>query len=214
MVGSSVYTNSGAYTDTLLTSGGCDSVVYTNISLSAPITWQQTFSLCDGESVVVGSNTYNSTGDYIDTLIASNGCDSIVSTNVTVGTQLNINISTSAYTSYNISCFGCNDGWISITVSGGIPPYSYSWDNGATSDSIYDLYAGSYSVTVTDGAGCPVSSSSVLTEPAPTSVEENVKVKNLLRVTDVLGREINDVKRRTLLYIYDDGTVEKKIVLE
>ena len=214
VVGASVYTNSGAYTDTLLTSGGCDSVVYTNISLSAPITWQQTFSLCDGESVVVGSNTYNATGDYIDTLTASNGCDSIVSTNVTVGTQLNINISTSAYTSYNVSCFGCNDGWISITVSGGIPPYSYSWDNGATSDSIYDLYAGSYSVTVTDGAGCPVSSSAVLTEPAPTSVEENVKAKNLLRVTDVLGREINDVKRRTLLYIYDDGTVEKRITID
>ena len=214
VVGSSVYNTSGAFTDTLLTFGGCDSVVFTNVSIAPPIIFQQSFSLCAGESVVVGSSTYNATGDYVDSLIASNGCDSIVSTNVIVGTQLNTNTSTSTYTGYGVSCFGCNDGWISISISGGIPPYSYSWDNGSITDSIYNLIAGTYSVTITDAAGCFVTTSSVLTEPTPTSIEENIIERNLLRVTDVLGREVKENKRRTLLYIYDDGTVEKKTVIE
>jgi hypothetical protein len=41
--------------------------------------------------------------------------------------------------------------------------------------------------------------------------------RTLLRVTDLLGREVNPNKvidKTTLLYIYDDGTVEKRIVIE
>ena len=41
------------------------------------------------------------------------------------------------------------------------------------------------------------------------------KEKTLIKVTDVIGRDVNiDTKKSTLLYIYDDGTVEKKYKLE
>jgi len=36
----------------------------------------------------------------------------------------------------------------------------------------------------------------------------------LIKIVDVLGREITGVKNEPLFYIYDDGTVEKKIILE
>ena len=38
--------------------------------------------------------------------------------------------------------------------------------------------------------------------------------KELLKVTDLLGRETKGTKNQPLLYIYDDGTVEKRIVIE
>ena len=44
-------------------------------------------------------------------------------------------------------------------------------------------------------------------------MEENTVKKLLLKVTDLLGREIKQTNQ-PLFYIYDDGTVEKKIVIE
>ena len=51
---------------------------------------------------------------------------------------------------------------------------------------------------------------------SPTSVKENLtKVQNpLVKIIDLLGRETREMKNQPLFYIYDDGTVEKKIILE
>ena len=49
----------------------------------------------------------------------------------------------------------CTNGTATITgLSGGTPPYSYHWWNGATSASVSGLSSGEYSVTVTDNSGC------------------------------------------------------------
>ncbi|MEL7529906.1 MAG: T9SS type A sorting domain-containing protein [Bacteroidota bacterium] len=49
---------------------------------------------------------------------------------------------------------GSNNGSASVTQSGGIAPFTYSWSNGATTDSITGLGMGVYTVTVTDALGC------------------------------------------------------------
>ena len=46
------------------------------------------------------------------------------------------------------------------------------------------------------------------------SVEEHSLNKELLKVTDLLGRETKGTKNEVLFYIYDDGTVEKRIVID
>jgi len=53
----------------------------------------------------------------------------------------------------NAGC-GNNNGEIMIVVAGGVGPYSYNWSNGLTNDTIQNLYAGVYSVIVSDGNNC------------------------------------------------------------
>ena len=51
------------------------------------------------------------------------------------------------------------------------------------------------------------------TIPTSTSVSSIQSNKKLLKVTDLLGRETKQANQ-PLFYIYDDGTVEKRIVIE
>jgi gliding motility-associated-like protein len=52
------------------------------------------------------------------------------------------------------NCAGKRDGEIGIEVTGGVGPYQYSWSNGETTETISNLDAGEYTVTVTDNNGC------------------------------------------------------------
>lgn len=82
MVGASVYSADGTYTDTLTNAVGCDSVVTTNLTILAPITSADSYLLCSGGSISIGSNTYNNAGVYTDVLTSSAGCDSTVTSTV------------------------------------------------------------------------------------------------------------------------------------
>ncbi len=49
----------------------------------------------------------------------------------------------------------------------------------------------------------------------PTAIsEENITTKQLIRITDMLGRNASATTNATLFYIYDDGSVEKKMILK
>ncbi|MCX6192452.1 MAG: gliding motility-associated C-terminal domain-containing protein [Flavobacteriia bacterium] len=82
----------GVFTDTLLSVMGCDSIVVTNLSLFAnPVYGFQEYTICQGESISVADNSYNSNGLYIDTLQTINGCDSILTTGIFVITPVVVN---------------------------------------------------------------------------------------------------------------------------
>jgi hypothetical protein len=50
--------------------------------------------------------------------------------------------------------------------------------------------------------------------PNPSAIQEHTTKKELLRTIDVLGREKKGKKNEPLFYIYNDGTVEKRITIE
>ena len=62
-------------------------------------------------------------------------------------------------------CVDGNDGIVQITVSGGDGNYNYEWSNGADQEDLFNLGAGLYTVTITDGNGCEVSASFWLQAP-------------------------------------------------
>ena len=72
-------------------------------------------------------------------------------------------------------CNGDSSGSIDITVSGGTPPYTYSWSNGYTTQDLNGIGAGTYIVTVTDANGCVAADTFVLTDPDPLSASSIVE---------------------------------------
>ena len=67
----------------------------------------------------------------------------------------------------NPSCNGYNDGSIITSASGGTGGYSYSWaTSSSTSNTLTNLTAGTYGVTITDNSGCSVTDSYSISNPA------------------------------------------------
>ncbi|SDD73369.1 gliding motility-associated C-terminal domain-containing protein [Pricia antarctica] len=95
------------------------------------------------------------------------------------------------------SCSGDNDGALTINVSGGVAPYEYSIDNGATyqtTPNFVNLRADTYAIRVTDASGCDVSQTYNLIEPFPMSASAGVSrdatcdpMGAEVRVTNVVG---------------------------
>jgi hypothetical protein len=65
----------------------------------------------------------------------------------------------------DLLCNGVCEGKIVADVWGGTYPYFYSWNNGETTDSIWNLCAGNYKLTITDGNGCVNTAIDSISEP-------------------------------------------------
>jgi large repetitive protein len=72
-----------------------------------------------------------------------------------------------------LECLNASSGSIGLIVSGGVPPFTYQWSNGATTKDLFGLVAGTYSVVVTDSNACIANASFTLTRPNPLIVNVN-----------------------------------------
>ena len=82
-----VYSSTGVYRDTFIRSlPFCDSIAISNLVMLPSSTNRQNIRFCYGSSFTIGSHTYRSNGSYLDTFINYLGCDSILTTNITVDT--------------------------------------------------------------------------------------------------------------------------------
>ena len=106
------------------------------------------YAWSNGDSAALVSSLF--AGIYHVTLTDSVGCTTSSTTWVN-----DVNgPSTSVSSISDVGCFGQADGSVSLTTGGGLPPYIYSWSNGATIEDLTGLEPGTYTLTVSDTAGC------------------------------------------------------------
>jgi gliding motility-associated-like protein len=68
-------------------------------------------------------------------------------------------------TVHPVTCFGDSSGSVSVTISGGISPFSYVWSTGSTASFLHSLPEGFYSVTITGQDGCTTTSAFEIEAP-------------------------------------------------
>ncbi|MFM7079321.1 MAG: gliding motility-associated C-terminal domain-containing protein, partial [Bacteroidota bacterium] len=192
---------SGSYTVTVTDANGCETNVTASIQqpqnplASAAIVTQQVncYNGSDGSidlSVNGGTSPYGyawsngattedltnlAAGTYTVNIIDANGC--VDSVSVVVSQPLD-SLSSNASVTQQVSCFGGNDGSINLSINGGTAPYGFAWSNGAVTEDVSGLAAGTYTVDITDANGCTTSQVVIIQEPSqPLSLQQNTSVQ-------------------------------------
>ncbi len=141
--------NNETYISNLQSINGCDSVITTNITVNPIFNNNESASICSGEDYTYpdGTTHTNLTADevYISNFLTVNGCDSIITTTVTVNPLPNVDAGSTQEV--------CDGTTITLNGSGAS---NYVWDNGAQDGVAFVPPIGTttYTVTGTDANGC------------------------------------------------------------
>ena len=170
----------GVYTVVVSDAQGCAAIATVTIdsftcALTSLLTNNLCFGICQGIIEVnlinaIDPITYTwadgNTLPYIDSLCAGSytvtavdgaGCSATGVYTITQPSEILLNAGSTDETSQ-----GANDGSAWVAPVGGTPPYTYNWSNGSTDSLIINLTPATYSVTVTDTAGCEIIESIVV----------------------------------------------------
>lgn len=162
--------------------GGGPSTVEVSVAFTGNAPWVLVYSLngVNQPPVTTSSNPYvftinsNQTISLISVNPTSGNCPGTVSGSVTI-TQIQLNVSANATP---ILCNGDANGTVNANATGGIPTYSYTWNNGATGANVTGLPPGTYTVTAIDSEGCEGQT----TVTIPDVTEVVVSVSNVVGV--------------------------------
>jgi hypothetical protein len=210
-VGNITYTETGIYTNVFESSLGCDSSVITSLTVLEAIESTQNIQLCFGETISVGSSTYDQTGTYSDVFTAVNGCDSLVTTLVTVNAPVNSSVTV-------------NELELTANQNGAI----YQWidcssmlDVLGQDQQVYSVTeTGEYAVEITFD-GCSVTSECIAVEVVGLSEEEidfKIFPNPVLDVCNIVGATYDevivlDVSGRELIHFWKDNLIHHAIDL-
>lgn len=151
-----IYDTLTTYIDTIFggAANGCDSILhFANVRIHTHVGVKD--SICEGTSVEINGENYDTTGIYTDTLFSTTdaGCDLIYHINISSFADLPPTIT---YTPIITPDPGYGGGSVvldSITM-GGFEPYTFLWSNGDRGPVADNLLSGYHDVTVTNAIGC------------------------------------------------------------
>ncbi|MAW20972.1 MAG: hypothetical protein CMD16_01080 [Flavobacteriales bacterium] len=197
-VNNQTYTTSGNYIDVSTNLGGCMHTESLDLTINNLSDTNQSFYLCNGDSLIINGNTYYNPGFYIDILQGVNGCDSIVNTTLTIFPNPYIDII-------------LNNNQLESDLGGGSAS-AYLWSTGETTSSITPLVSGIYWLIVTDLNNCNSDtafysftttdifeelSRSVIIYPNPTSGIVNISFYNSegtsVVLQNILGERVSEI---------------------
>ena len=123
-------------------------------------------------------------GDYVlySSYSGINGCTTVDTLTISENSLIQSNTIIT-----DVSCDGGSDGKIILSTGGGIPPYTYDWNNGSSNSIISNLSAGTYSVTITDANGCVVTENYYVQEPDLLVATVSVNQTYILNATQTGG---------------------------
>lgn len=158
LIGSTYQSVSGTYIDNYVSIVGCDSVVTSMLTVHPNDSTSQSVSICSNDSIFLGGAYQNTAGIYTDNLFSFYGCDSVVTTN------LSINIAPSVlFDQVLIVC----DTAGSFTLTGGSPSGgTYSGTGvsaGVFSPGIAGIGTHNITYSYTDSVGCSNAVTSTIT---------------------------------------------------
>jgi outer membrane protein OmpA-like peptidoglycan-associated protein len=100
-------------------------------------------------------------GNYTITVQDAKNCTKTIATTISQPEKLEVKPDATT----NIQCAGMESGSAGITVTGGVSPYRYLWNNGSTQAQLANIGAGEYNVVVTDENGCKANYTTKVSEP-------------------------------------------------
>ncbi|MEA3443224.1 MAG: choice-of-anchor L domain-containing protein [Bacteroidota bacterium] len=116
-----------------------------------------------GSAIGISSSTYTfdsiPTGNYTVNVVDGRGC---LSAGVFTVDELELTYTT---TIDDVSCFGYQDGSVSINITGGTAPYNYEWSTGITTSNLQNVVTGNYYCTVIDAHDCSIVVPVTIEEP-------------------------------------------------
>jgi len=138
------YTQSGNYSETYQTLGGCDSIV--TLSLTVGLSYEVLLmeEICEGESFSIDGFSYNQTGSFVRDLQTVFGCDSIVTLELFVNETPLVDIGEDHSM--------CQGSAVMLSHSG--DPGTLIWSTGALANAITVSESGSYALFVASTNGC------------------------------------------------------------
>ncbi len=95
-------------------------------------------------------------------------------------------------------------------------PYTYNWNTGETTSIITPSSNGNYWVIITDANGCISDTAFYNVTSLPSNIINAYinTTKKLKSIKSVLGTPMKPRTNTPLIYIFDDGTIERKIIIE
>jgi hypothetical protein len=194
------------YTLTLIDSNQCRTSFEFKIDNLNPFRSSWADTICANASLKIGKSIHSLSGRYTDSLISSRGCDSIVTTFLTVNEPVDFSL-----TSKDPTCNNLDDGKVVISDIRGYPGYQYSLNDKSISLNQLNMFApGNYVIKVRDRFDCVKEKGFAITNPP--KINFNLGKDTTLAYGDTLiinpstSLPSKDIKRITWLTSSLQGT--------